>query len=131
MIPRCLAALMIVAVSAAAAEPPGNTRTSGEQAGAYPSRPVRIIVGSSPGGGADITARAVAQKLTEAWGRPVIVENRSATALYALEATATATPDGYTTGMGTFNAYLLAVQSPHLRFDLARDLEPVTQFTSQ
>jgi len=102
-----------------------------ESAGGYPSKPVRIIVGSAPGGGADFTARTVAQKLTEAWGRPVIVENRSGTALYALEATAGATADGYTTGMGTFNAYLLAVMSSKLRFDLSKDIEPVTQLTSQ
>ena len=104
---------------------------AGPQPADYPSRPVRIIVGSAPGGGADITARIVAQKLTEAWGRSVIVENRSGTALYALEATANATADGYTTGMGTFNSYLLAVQSSGLRFNLRRDIEPVTQFTSQ
>lgn len=97
----------------------------------FPSRPVRIIVGSAPGGGADITARVVAQKLTDAWGRSVIVENRSGTALYALEATASATPDGYSMGMATFNAYLLGIVSPSLRFDLVRDLQAVSQLTSQ
>jgi tripartite-type tricarboxylate transporter receptor subunit TctC len=115
-------------VAAADQRPSG---AGNEKPGAFPVRPVRIIVGSAPGGGADITARVVAQKLTEAWGRSVIVENRSGTALYALEATANATADGYTTGMGTFNAYLLAVQSSGLRFNLTRDIEPVTQFTSQ
>ena len=97
----------------------------------FPRRPVRTIVGSAPGGGSDITARIVAQRLTELWGRNVIVENRSGTALYALEATANATADGYTMGMGTFNSYLLAVLSTNLRFSLDRNLEPVTQMTSQ
>ncbi len=124
-------AVLIVAASIATAEAQQKPRAGGENAGGYPSKPVRIIVGSAPGGGADFTARTVAQKLTEAWGRSVIVENRSGTALYALEAMANATPDGYTTGMGTFNAYLLAVLSPSLRFNLVRDVEPVTQFTSQ
>ena len=105
-------AVLIVAASVATAEAAAAcTARRGKTPARYPSKPVRIIVGSAPGGGADFTARTVAQKLTEAWGRSVIVENRSGTALYALEATANATADGYTTGMGTFNAYLLAVLS--------------------
>jgi tripartite-type tricarboxylate transporter receptor subunit TctC len=120
-----------LAASVATAHAQQKTRSIEESSGAFPSRPVRIIVGSAPGGGADITARVVAQKLTDAWGRSVIVENRSGTALYALEATAAATPDGYTMGMATFNAYLLGVVSPGLRFDLVRDLQAVTQLTSQ
>ena len=124
-------AVLIVAANIAAAEAPQNARAGKENVSGYPNKPVRIIVGSAPGGGADFTARIVAQKLSDTWGRSVIVENRSGTALYALEATANATADGYTTGMGTFNAYLLAVLQPNLRFNLIKDIEPVTQFTSQ
>jgi tripartite-type tricarboxylate transporter receptor subunit TctC len=124
-------AVFALAISAVTVHAQQKTRASDESAGAFPARPVRIIVGSAPGGGADITARAVAHKLTENWGRSVIVENRSGTALYALEATAAATPDGYTMGMATFNAYLLGIVSPGLRFDLVRDLQAVTQLTSQ
>jgi tripartite-type tricarboxylate transporter receptor subunit TctC len=124
--------LMIVALAClSTAQAQQKTGGSEHSASAFPARPVRIIVGSAPGGGADFTARIVAQKLTELWGRNVIVENRSATAVYALEAMASATADGYTMGMGTFNAYLLAVLSPSLRFDLGKDVEPVTQLTSQ
>jgi tripartite-type tricarboxylate transporter receptor subunit TctC len=127
------AAVFVLAAFVAAAHAQQKMRAFDEGGGAsgFPARPVRIIVGSAPGGGADITARAVAQKLTELWGRSVIVENRSGTALYALEATAVATPDGYTMGMATFNAYLLGLISASLRFDLVRDLQPVTQLTSQ
>lgn len=128
---KMASAVLIVVASVATAEAQQKARAAQESASSFPSKPVRIIVGSAPGGGSDITARIVAQKLTEVWGRSVIVENRSGTALYALEATAKATPDGYTMGMGTFNAYLLALLSPNLRFNLARDIEPVTQLTSQ
>ena len=97
----------------------------------YPVKPVRIIVGSSPGGGTDITARIVAEKLGESWGTPVIVENRSSGAIYGLEATARATPDGYTLGLAASTAYVQAVLKIKLPFDLRKDIEPITQFTSQ
>jgi tripartite-type tricarboxylate transporter receptor subunit TctC len=127
----CAAMAIAVVCLAPPAEAQRPQRSAEQSLAGFPSKPVRIIVGSAPGGGADLTARVAAQKLTEMWSRSVIVENRSGTALYALEATARATPDGYTMGMGTFNAYLLAVISTHLRFDLTKDLEPVTQMTSQ
>ena len=60
----------------------------------YPARPVRVIVPSQAGGGADIVARAIAQKLTEAWGQPVVVDNRIG--VVGAESAARATPDGYT-----------------------------------
>ncbi len=64
---------------------------------AYPTRPVRIIVGYAPGGGVDTTARLVAQALTEAWGTQVIIENRpGAAGSVGTEVTAKAPPDGYT-----------------------------------
>jgi tripartite-type tricarboxylate transporter receptor subunit TctC len=125
------AAVLLLAMLVATAHAQTKQRAAADAGGPFPARPVRIIVGSAPGGGSDITARTVAQKLSELWTRSVVVENRSATALYALEATAGATPDGYTMGMATFNAYLLGLMSPALRFNLVRDLQPVTQLTSQ
>src|SRR5258706_6473968 len=63
----------------------------------YPNRPIRVIVGSAPGGGADIVARAVAQHLATRWNRPVIVDNRGGGGgVIALELLAQAAPDGYT-----------------------------------
>jgi tripartite-type tricarboxylate transporter receptor subunit TctC len=63
----------------------------------YPSKPVRIMVGYTPGGGVDTTARMVGQALGELWGSPVVIENRpGAAGNIATEVTAKAPPDGYT-----------------------------------
>jgi tripartite-type tricarboxylate transporter receptor subunit TctC len=63
----------------------------------YPVRPIRIIIGSQPGGGADIVARAFGQYLTERWGRAVVVDNRGGgNGVIAMELLAQAAPDGYT-----------------------------------
>jgi tripartite-type tricarboxylate transporter receptor subunit TctC len=63
----------------------------------YPTKPVRLISAYAPGGGNDTVARAVAQRLTEAWGQQVIVDNRpGANGIVACEITAKAPPDGYT-----------------------------------
>ena len=64
---------------------------------AYPSKPVRIMVGYAPGGGVDTTARLVGQALNDLWATPVIIENRpGAAGNLATEVTAKAPPDGYT-----------------------------------
>jgi len=63
----------------------------------YPDKPIRLIVPVAPGGGADITARAVAQKLAAAWGQQIIIDNRAgAGGTVGMEIGARATPDGYT-----------------------------------
>jgi tripartite-type tricarboxylate transporter receptor subunit TctC len=95
----------------------------------YPVRPVRMIVGFAPGGGTDLTARPVAQKLSELLGQQVIVENRpGAAGNIATEQVAKAAPDGYTLLMGTIAA--LAINPSlygNLRFDPETDLAPVIQ----
>src|SRR5689334_3982274 len=71
----------------------------------YPRKPVRIIIGFTPGGGPDITARYLAQKLTETWKQQVIVDNRpGAGGTLGANLVATSNPDGYT---------LLSVSSAH------------------
>ena len=99
------------------------------QAGAqgYPSRPVKMVVGFSPGGGTDILARIVAQKLSDAWGQPVIVENRpGASATIGANLVAKAAPDGYTLAMGqlTPNAIAPALMRD-LPYNATRDFVPV------
>ena len=95
----------------------------------YPVRPIRMVVGFAPGGGTDLTARPVAQKLSELLGQQVIVDNRpGAAGNIATEQVAKAAPDGYTLLMGTIAA--LAINPSlygNLRFDPETDLAPVIQ----
>ncbi|HYZ33538.1 MAG TPA: tripartite tricarboxylate transporter substrate-binding protein [Crenalkalicoccus sp.] len=111
----------------------GSLRSAlAQDAAAYPSRPVRLLVGFAPGGPLDFVARAVAERLTPRLGQSFIVENRlGATGNLAAEAVARATPDGHLLLMGnpqnlTFN---VAVQR-NLPFDPARDLLPVAQIAT-
>ena len=68
----------------------------------YPSRPIRFIVGFVPGGVADLLARALAQKLTEAWGQQVIVDNRpGGGGLISMQIVGKAAADGHTLLMGS------------------------------
>jgi tripartite-type tricarboxylate transporter receptor subunit TctC len=95
----------------------------------YPTRPIRMIVGFAPGGGTDLTARPVAQKMSEVLGQQVIVENRpGAAGNIATEQVVRAAPDGYTLLMGTIAA--LAINPSlygNLKFDPENDLAPVIQ----
>jgi tripartite-type tricarboxylate transporter receptor subunit TctC len=95
----------------------------------YPTRPIRMIVGFAPGGGTDLTARPVAQKLSELLGQQVVVENKpGAAGNIATEQVVRAAPDGYTLLMGTIAA--LAINPSlygNLKFDPETDLAPVIQ----
>jgi tripartite-type tricarboxylate transporter receptor subunit TctC len=97
------------------------------QAQTYPAKPVRMIVGFPPGGGTDILARIVAQKLSEAWGQQVVVENRpGAAATIAANAVAKAPPDGYTLSMGQLTPNAIApALVPKPPYDALRDFAPI------
>ncbi len=94
----------------------------------YPTRSVRLIVPSSPGGGTDTTARIISQKLGESLGQQVIVDNRpGASTIIGMEAVARATPDGYTLLIG--NSTMTIIPSTHikLRVDPVKDFSAISQ----
>jgi len=95
---------------------------------AWPSKPVRIVVAYPPGGGIDVMARQIAEKLTGAWGQPVVVENKpGANTILATDAVAKSPADGYTILMTTDATFSI---NPHLYaklpYDAQRDFLPVT-----
>jgi len=93
----------------------------------YPTRPVRMIVPFPPGGGTDILARIVAQKLGERLGQQVIVDNRpGAGTNIGMELAARAVPDGYTLLMASIGVAANPSLYPKMPFDPVRDLAPVT-----
>src|SRR4051812_17630606 len=103
-----------------------------QPAPSYPNRTIRIIDAFVPGGPSDVLSRLVAQKLSESWGQPVVIDNRpSIGAIVGFELASKATPDGYT--------LLLAPQAPltinpsvykKLPYDPVRDFAPLTQISS-
>ncbi len=112
---RPLLAALLACVSLAAA------------AQAFPAKPVRLIVGFAPGGVADITARVVAQKLSEQLGQQVIVDNRpSAGGIVAAEAVAKAEPDGHTLLLMTNGNAVSASLFRALPYDTLADFAPVS-----
>jgi tripartite-type tricarboxylate transporter receptor subunit TctC len=95
----------------------------------YPNRPVRMLVGFAPAGPADMIARIVGDKLSEAWGQPVLIENATgAGANVAADRTVKAGPDGYTLLMAS-NAQIVINPSLYekMPFDPAKDLVTISQ----
>src|SRR5712692_6668379 len=93
----------------------------------FPARPVRMVVGFPPGGGTDIIARIVAQKLGERWGQPVVVENRAgAGGNIATEMVARSAPDGYTMLMAFSSHASNPALYGKLPFDINKDFSSIT-----
>src|SRR5882672_1688802 len=111
-------------LAAGAAALPAASRVAGAQA--YPSRPVRIIVGFAPGGAVDIMARLIAQWLSERLGQQFVVENKpGAAGNIGTEVVARAPADGYTLLLvGVPNA-INATLYDRLNFNFIRDITPV------
>ena len=92
---------------------------------AFPERPVRLVVGFAPGG-SDIGGRIVAQKLSELWGQPVVVENKAGAAgNIGADAVAKAAPDGYTMLLFVNSYTINTTVHKNLSWDLLRDFAPV------
>jgi tripartite-type tricarboxylate transporter receptor subunit TctC len=121
---RFLHAVMGMAMAACALASPAGAQTPA----AYPTRPVRLVVPFPPGGPLDIVGRAIAQKLGDAWGQSVVVDNRpGAGGNIGAELVAKAAPDGYTVLMGALSTHAV---NPSLYakmpYDAIRDFAPIT-----
>ncbi len=123
---RALALALMIGVCGAAAQ------QTGKDAAAYPDRPVRVVVPFSPGGTADVLARAIGQKLSDAWRQQVIVDNRGGSGgVLGTEISAAAPHDGYTLMLGiTANMAINPALYPKLPFDTALDFAPITMVAS-
>jgi tripartite-type tricarboxylate transporter receptor subunit TctC len=97
----------------------------------YPNKVIRIVVPYPPGGGADITARPIAQMLSERWGQPVVIENRGgASGMIGADIVAKAPPDGYTIMVSASAEVALNVALfPKMPYDPVRDFAPITLAT--
>jgi tripartite-type tricarboxylate transporter receptor subunit TctC len=104
---------------------------SAAEAQTYPARPVRVLVGFSPGGAPDIIARLLGVKLQEGLGQAVVIENKpGATGNIAADAVAKSPPDGYTVLMGNVSVAIAPSLSSKLPFDPAQDFEPIGMVAS-
>jgi tripartite-type tricarboxylate transporter receptor subunit TctC len=94
----------------------------------YPSRPIRLIVPYPPGGPTDLVGRSIGQKLTEAWGQQVVVENRAgAASAVGTEVAARSPADGYTLLLGTSAGFCISpALGGKLPYDPERDFSPIT-----
>ena len=111
------ATLLIIAASATAQE--------------FPSKPLRVLVGFAAGSGTDVAARMAAQRLSDALGQPVVVENRpGAGGVIAIETIAKAPADGYTMLMSAASITIQPVMRSRLSFDVQRDFTPVSLVVS-
>jgi tripartite-type tricarboxylate transporter receptor subunit TctC len=117
---RCAVAIVVT----------GSAVTAGAQG--YPSKPIRIIAAQSPGGGTDLFARMLGQKMTEAWKQTVIVENRpGAGGTIGNEVTAKSAPDGYTLLLATAGQMVINQSLyPNSGQDPIRDLAAITLFAT-
>ncbi len=98
----------------------------------YPNKPIRIIIGYPPGGGADTIARLIAQPLSTALGQPVIVENRAgADGMIAGAAVAKAAPDGYTLLLVSSSHAINVALKKNIPYDTLQDFAPISHIADQ
>jgi tripartite-type tricarboxylate transporter receptor subunit TctC len=99
-----------------------------ENAQDYPSKPIRLVVPFTPGGSTDILARVIGMKLTEAWGRQVVIDNRpGAGGNIGVDLVAKSPADGYTLVMGHIGTFgVNPTLYPKLPYDPIKDFQPIT-----
>ena len=115
-----LAAASVMACAGAHAASPGSAQP-------YPDRPLRILVPFTPGGSTDILARMIGQKLTDAWGQQVVVDNRpGGNGVLAAQLTAQANPDGHTLLMVAIGHAINPSLQKSLPYDTERDFTPLS-----
>src|SRR5215831_17103937 len=109
------------------ASPASAALAQGRADSNYPARPIRIIVPSQAGGPIDITARTIAQRMTEAWGQQIIIDDRAgAGGIIAHELAAKANPDGYTLILSTAAGLIINPLLNKLTYDPFRDFAPIS-----
>ena len=131
-IARWLTGALLVAVAVAGAGTSfaqvAKPRVSGPD---YPARPVRLLVGFSPGGGTDLAVRIIGRKLSEMWGHQIVVDNRpGAGGLLAFDMVAKAIPDGYTLLAASPSFAIQPSLALKLPYDPNRDFIPITEVTA-
>ena len=121
---KCTAVAVLVALLAAPA--------AASAAENYPSRPIRMVVPFSPGGGSDISARILADGLGEALAETIVVDNRpGAGSILGCNIAAKSNPDGYTTLLGNISMAFNPALYKKMPYDAIRDFAPVTLVTQQ
>jgi len=96
----------------------------------YPEKPIRMVVGFPPGGQPDTVARLLGQKLAEAWGKPVVIDNAGGAAgSIGADRVAKAAPDGYTLGLLSQTQIVTNPILNKLQYDPVKDFAPVSQVT--
>lgn len=105
--------------------------SAAQTATAFPTRPVRLIVPSTPGAGSDITSRMIAQHMSQNWGQQVIVDNRAGgSGVIAFDLLTKAAPDGHTLLLAAANYPVNKLVLSTFPYDLTKDVTPVSQATS-
>ena len=131
MLPNLMHGITAIALTLALTSASAITVHAASPADSYPTKPVRLIAPFLPGAGTDITARAVAAKLTERWAQQVIVDNRpGAAGAIGVELTANASPDGYTLCLISASHSVNSATNAKLPYDLTKDLQGISQATS-
>lgn len=119
----CCAVLFAGCCTLAAAQ----SAPSASSAAGYPTKPIRLVVASAPGGGTDFVARVLGQKVTESIGHPLVIDNRGgAGGTVGSDIVAKSPPDGYTLLMVFVNFAIHPSLYPKLPYDPAKDFAPIT-----